>query len=129
MTSSFGTKIPEMFTKGKSLTDPMMLSAMPTFLEFDGNLPQTGFRFTFETIVKEYAIQVEYHATTNLGYMGASVAHGCIAEAVSFVMRIMQWMSTTYAELQKVSPGAGGDNWKYVCHCVRVVFEVIHDSR
>ena len=28
-----------------------------------------------------------------------------------------------------MSPGAGGDNWKYVHHCVRVVFEVIHDSR
>ena len=61
--------------------------------------------------------------------MGASVAHGCIAEAVSFVMQIMEWMATTYAALQKVSPGAGGDNWKYVCHCVKVVFEVIHDSR
>ena len=28
-----------------------------------------------------------------------------------------------------MSPGAGGDNWKYVCHYVRVVFEVIHDAR
>ena len=57
------------------------------------------------------------------------MAHGCIAEAVSFVSRIMTWMYTTYAELRKVSPGAGGDNLKFVYHCVRVVFEVIHDTR
>ena len=129
VTNSFGTKIPEVFTKGKSLTDPMMLAAMPTFLEFDGTIPSTGFRFTFETLAKEYRLQAEVFASGSLGYMGASVAHGCIAEAVAFLIRLLEWMAATYADLQKVSPGAGGDNWKYVCHCVRVVFEVIHDSR
>ena len=118
-----------MFTKGKSLMDPMMLAAMPTFEEFDGCLPQTGYRFMFLTVIKVYAKQVEQHALNKLGNVGATVAHRCIPEAVSFVNCVMTWIYTTHAELQKVSPGAGVNNWKYVCHCVRVVFEVIHDAR
>ena len=34
VTKSFGIKIPEVFTKGKSLSDPKMLSAMPSFKDF-----------------------------------------------------------------------------------------------
>ena len=37
-------------------------------------------------------------------------------------------MASTYFELQKVSSGGSVDNWKYVCHCVRVVFEVLHEA-
>ena len=29
----------------------------------------------------------------------------------------------------KVSSGGSVDNWKYVCHCVRVVFEVLYEAR
>ena len=41
----------------------------------------------------------------------------------------MVWMMQTHSELQKVSPAGSVDNWKYICHCVRVVFEVLHDTR
>ena len=43
VTKSFGIKIPEVLTKGKSLSAPKMLSAMSSFEAFDGDLPQTGF--------------------------------------------------------------------------------------
>ena len=41
----------------------------------------------------------------------------------------MAWMMQTYSELQTVSPEGSADNWKYAGHCVRVVFEVLHEAR
>ena len=37
-------------------------------------------------------------------------------------------MTSTYSKLQKVSPGGSVDNWKHICHCVQVVFEVLHEA-
>ena len=39
--------VPEVLTKGKSLSDPKMLAAMPSFEDFVGDLPQTGFSHNF----------------------------------------------------------------------------------
>ena len=129
VTKSFGMKIPEVLTKGKSLSDPKMLAAMPSFEDFVGDLPQTGFSHNVLDRIREYSLQVNAFVLDNFSAGGTSVALGCISEVVSFLSRLMVWMMQTYSELQKVSPGGSVDNWKYVCHCVRVVVEVLHEAR
>ena len=121
VTKSFVSKIPEVLTNGKTLSDPKMLAAMPSFEVFDGDLPQTGFRHN--------APLINTGVIDNFSPGGASVALACISEAVNFLNQLMVWMMQTHSELQKVSPTGSVDNWKYVCHCVRVVFEVLHEAR
>ena len=106
-----------------------MLAAMPTFEEFDGDLPQTGFNHTFLERIAEYSRQANSLVLDNFSAGGATVPLGCISEVVSFLSRLMIWVMQTYSELQKVSPGGSIDNWKYVCHCVRVVFKVLYEAR
>ena len=129
VTKSFGSKIPEVLTNGKALSDPKMLAAMPTFGDFDGGMPHTGFRHNFLERITDYAPQINTCVYDNFSPGGASVALACVSEAVNFLNQLMVWMSQTHSELQKVSPTGSADNWKYVCHCVRVVFEVLHDAR
>ena len=77
----------------------------------------------------DYARHTNKIVLDNFSPGGASVALGCISEIVSFVSQLMVWMLTTNQELQNVSPGGAVDNYKYLCHCLRVVFEVLHEAR
>jgi len=72
VTKSFGSKIPKVLMKGKSFLDPKMLAAMPSFEEFDGNLPQTGFRYTFLERITEYSMQANSVVLDTFSAGGAS---------------------------------------------------------
>ena len=93
-----------------------MLSAIPTFADFDGDLPQTEFRYEFLERVIEDGKRTDLNCEENLDNGGPNVGRACVSEIVSFLNRPMAWMTSTYNKLH--SPGATVDNWKYVCHCV-----------
>ena len=61
-----------------------MLAAMPSFEDFDGDLPQTGFSHNFLERIREFAQHVNEFVLDNFSAGGASVKLGCISETISF---------------------------------------------
>ena len=82
-------KIPEVLTKGNVLSDPKMLATMPSFEDFDGDFPQTGFSHNFLERIRDYALHTNEAVLGNFSPGGGSVVLGCISETVSFLSRLM----------------------------------------
>ena len=95
-----------------------MLAIMPSFEDFDGDFPQTGFSHNFLDRIRDYDLYSNEVVLDNFSAGGASEGLGYISETVSFFSRLMVWMNQTHQELQKGSSEGSVDNWKYVCHCV-----------
>lgn len=126
---SFAFRIPEVFTKGSKLSDPKLLPAIPTFQSFDGETPMSGFKYDFDCQVILAADTITAEAERMLSTTGSLLALKCLGDAQMFLSKLITWIMSTYHTLQKISPDSSEDNWKYVSHCVRTIFEYLHDAR
>ena len=59
---------------------------------------------------------------------GLIVAQSCIQSSVKFLTHLLTWMTREYAELLKRG-GSEVECWGLISHCVRAVFEDLHEAR
>ena len=59
---------------------------------------------------------------------GLNVAQACIQSSVKFITHLSTWMSREYGELLQRG-GSEAECWGLVLHCVRAVFEDLHEAR
>ena len=59
---------------------------------------------------------------------GLIVAQSCIQSSVKFVTHLSTWMSREYELLLKRG-GSEAECWGLIVHCVRAVFEDLHEAR
>jgi len=89
----------------------------------------TGLKYDFDIEIAAAVKTITQEAARCMWDTGNLVALKCLADAQIFLTKLPTWMMTTYHSLLQISPDYGADNWKYISHCVRTIFEFIHDVR
>ena len=126
---SFTIAIPVVFTSGKFLQDPTLLSGIPTWESFYGKSALEGFKYTFGLRLDDSVNTLMTNVTSNMRLSGHSMAHTCIQDAKRFCTSLVDWISNTYQDLDRQNPDSASDNWKYIARCVRAIFIHIHQAR
>ena len=53
-----------------------------------------------------------------------------IQSASTFVVSLLTWITTSYQALEvQMGLGSGPDNWKFICHVVRTIFDKLYSLR
>ena len=65
-----------------------------------------------------------------LGVLAGAIAKVSIMEARNFTESLFGWITTTMHAMNAVSgPKSADQNWKYICHSVKAIFEHLHEGR
>ena len=80
--------------------------------------------------VQSQVILLFLKADDNLPPIASAMAKICIMEAQNFIKALFGWITATMYSMNAVSgPKSAEQNWRYICHSVRAIFEHLHDVR
>eukprot|EP00536_Pseudo-nitzschia_multiseries_P012423 jgi/Psemu1/32038/gm1.32038_g len=109
--------------------EPMMvLSAIPSWISFEGEGSIEGFRYKLQTGLNDVVKTIRQEAAVNISMEGQALAQMCIQDANTFTTGLIQWMCRVYQDLPKTNPLSSKENWRYISHCVWAIFEHLHKT-
>jgi hypothetical protein len=80
-----------------------VLPGIKTNANFESKLGFQSYKLTLSNAVRDKAGLLRSKALEDLTSVGFVVASACILHAESFIIQLLQWMSTTYTALYKQS--------------------------
>ena len=125
--SSFSRSLPAFFGN----PTPIEARKLPTLKTAESWEPRTmvyGARDVLEKAVDEAETELLSVTSDFLKGEGRNVAQACIQSSVKFITHLSTWISREYGELLKRG-GSEAECWGLVSHCVRAVFEDLHEAR
>ena len=126
---SFKWKVPQIFGKVPA-NGGRMLGAISTFEKFDSkNVNYTGYRYTLKGAIEDTEKDMLALLRDEITSEGQEVARICVRDAARFSLELVTWMVTKHRDLERMSPDSPKDNWEFVSHCVRAIFEHLHNAR
>ncbi len=125
--SSFSRSLPAFFGK-PSPTESRKLPALKTADAWEPKTMVDGARDVLDRLLVAAGRELQSVSMDFLQGEGLLVAQSCIQTAVKFVTDLSTWMSREYVELLKRG-GSEVECWGLITHCVRAVFEDLHEAR
>jgi hypothetical protein len=125
--SSFSRSLPAFFGK-PSPTESRKLPALKTADAWEPKTMVDGARDVLDRMLVAAGRELQSVSMDFLQGEGLLVAQSCIQTAVKFVTDLSTWMSREYVELLKRG-GSEVECWGLIAHCVRAVFEDLHEAR
>ena len=115
-------------TKDKSkVIDKRVLGSFKSHADFDTLCDHTSFKSHLIKLVQSKAMEL-------MNFVRNTSLEGIIQETVqsasTFVVSLFTWIATSYQALEvQMGPGLGPDNWKFICHAVRAIFDKLYSLR
>jgi hypothetical protein len=125
--SSFSRSLPAFFGKPTPI-EARKLPALKTAEAWESKTMVDGAREVLDRALDSAEKELLSISGDFLQGEGLIVAQSCIQSSVKFVTHLSTWMSREYAELLKRG-GSEGECWGLIAHCVRAVFEDLHEAR
>ena len=125
--SSFSRSLPAFFGK-PTPTESRKLPALKTAEAWEPKTMVDGARDVLDRLLVAAGRELQSVSMDFLQGEGLLVAQSCIQMAVKFVTDLSTWMSREYVELLKRG-GSEVECWGLISHCVRAVFEDLHEAR
>ena len=125
--SSFSRSLPSFFGK-PTPTESRKLPALKTAEAWEPKTMVDGAREVLDRLLVAAGRELQSVSMDFLQGEGLLVAQSCIQTAVKFVTDLSTWMSREYVELLKRG-GSEVECWGLIAHCVRAVFEDLHEAR
>ena len=125
--SSFSRSLPAFFGK-PSPTESRKLPALKTADAWEPKTMVDGAQDVLDRMLVAAGRELQSVSMEFLQGEGLLVAQSCIQTAVKFVTDLSTWMSREYVELLKRG-GSEVECWGLIAHCVRAVFEDLHEAR
>lgn len=131
VSQSFKISVPEVFTKGKrhQSGESKMLSNMPTYKDYFGGNVTDGLKRDIENHLNHKFQELMLGLQRYVKPSGVAAVSTVINGTKNFCDSLLRWISSLHEDMQKVSPKSEKDNWLYVCHAVRSIFEYLHEKR
>jgi hypothetical protein len=127
LASSFSRSLPSFFGK-PTPTESRKLPALKTAEAWEPKTMVDGAREVLDRLLVAAGRELQSVSMDFLQGEGLLVAQSCIQSAVKFVTDLSTWMSREYVELLKRG-GSEVECWGLIAHCVRAVFEDLHEAR
>ena len=125
--SSFSRSLPAFFGK-PTPTESRKLPALKTAEAWEPKTMIDGARDVLDRLLVAAGRELQSVSMDFLIGEGLLVAQACIQSAVKFMTDLSTWMSREYVELLKRG-GSEVECWGLISHCVRAVFEDLHEAR
>ena len=125
--SSFSRSLPAFFGR-PTPTESRKLPALKTADAWEPKTMVDGARDVLDRLLVAAGREVQSVSMDFLQGEGLLVAQSCIQTSVKFVTDLSTWMSREYVELLKRG-GSEVECWGLIAHCVRAVFEDLHEAR
>ena len=125
--SSFSRSLPSFFGK-PTPTESRKLPALKTADAWEPKTMVDGARAVLDRLLVAAGRELQSVSMDFLHGEGLLVAQSCLQTAVKFVTDLSTWMSREYVELLKRG-GSEVECWGLIAHCVRAVFEDLHEAR
>ena len=125
--------LPLMFGTKSDDNDIRTLPLCKSFEEWDKQDGYSLFKDKRWYEIESQMTQLNHKSRACLNSYATLVAATCIADAGKFVLFLFEWMSRTMNILNGANGGIGRksakENWSYVSHSVRAVFDHLHSIR
>jgi hypothetical protein len=125
--SSFSRSLPAFFGKPSPI-EARKLPALKTAEAWESKTMVDGAREVLDRALDSADKELQSISGDFLMGEGLIVAQSCIQSSVKFVTHLSTWMSREYLELLKRG-GSEVECWGLIAHCVRAVFEDLHEAR
>ena len=129
---SFRITLPAVFGKEGSraaIRDSRILPGLKTAESWDDGSQYTGQRSEAETRIRNTEdVLSEFNKSSGLTDEGQRVAVDCQTRSSNFVNGLFSWMTSNF-QAGVANGRAPGPLWTYISHCVREIFNRLHNSR
>eukprot|EP00536_Pseudo-nitzschia_multiseries_P014332 jgi/Psemu1/38293/gm1.38293_g len=107
--------------------NPMILSAIPSWICFEWEGSMGRFRYKLETGLDDLVETIRQEALTTILIERQPLAQMRIQDAKTFFTTgLIQWMCRTYQDLQKSNSSSSKENWRHIFHYIQPIFEHLH---
>ena len=132
--ASFKLASPKIFgddsSKGNTISNRQLLLRCKMFKDFDSEVSHTSLRAQRMKTMRNQVTLLFHKAEDQLWNAARAVAKFCMMEAQQFIESLFRSFTATMYSMNAVSgPKSVDQNWRYVYHSVRAIFEHLHDRQ
>ena len=106
------------------MVDKRVLGSFKSHANYDTLCNHTSFKSHLIELVQSKAMELmNFARNTSL----EGIIQETVQSASTFVVSLLTWITTFYQALEvQMGAGSGPDNWNFICHVVRAIFDKLY---